>query len=137
MVFKMKKLSYYLLILCMGLALTSCEKEEEEQKQSECCSTDSTCCSDNGDTARMAMKSDGYTEIETIPLEKIDCYFEEWDKTLITTVSGTFEYYDENENWVATIDFGDGTCNQWATKTWDTNTFPDYPTGSEEFSLFE
>ncbi|MGY8988446.1 MAG: hypothetical protein ACKVG7_07795, partial [Flavobacteriales bacterium] len=40
-------------------------------------------------------------------------------------------------NWVASIDFGDGSCDQWATKTWDVNKFPDYPSGSEEFSVFD
>ena len=46
-------------------------------------------------------------------------------------------YYDSDNNWVASIDFGDGTCDQWATKTWDVNMFPDYPSGSEDFSVFD
>lgn len=33
-------------------------------------------------------------------------------------VSGIVEFYKE-DLWVATIDFGDGTCDKWATKTWD------------------
>ena len=36
-----------------------------------------------------------------------------------------------------TIDFGDGTCDEWATKSWDVNIFPDYPSGSEDFSVFD
>ena len=71
------------------------------------------------------------------PMEKIDCYFEEWDKTIMTPVSGLFEYYDQNNTWVASINFGDGSCDQWVTKTWDSNIFPDYPEGIQEFSLFE
>ena len=44
---------------------------------------------------------------------------------------------DGDGNWVASIDFGDGTCDEWATKTWDVNLFPDYPSGSENFSVFD
>ena len=54
----------------------------------------------------------------------------------MTPVSGLFEYYDIDGNWVASIDFGDGTCDQWATKTWDVNVFPDYPSGTNDFSVF-
>tara|TARA_Y100001968_G_scaffold327763_1_gene373488 strand:- start:997 stop:1344 length:348 start_codon:yes stop_codon:yes gene_type:complete len=111
---------------------TACEKEEEKHDDH-----NSECNCDNGTAARMAMQSDGYTEVEVNPVEKTECYFEEWDKTLITPVSGLFEYYDQNGTWVASIDFGDGTCDQWVTKTWDVDIFPDYPEGSEEFSLFE
>ena len=60
-----------------------------------------------------------------------------WDKEIETPVSGLFEYYDGDGNWVASIDFGDGTCDEWATKTWDVNLFPDYPSGSENFSVFD
>lgn len=51
--------------------------------------------------------------------------------------SGIIEYYliDDNNTWVATIDYGDGTCDEWATKTWNVNLFPEYPSGSETFSL--
>ena len=55
----------------------------------------------------------------------------------MTPVSGLFMYYDSNDNWVASIDFGDGTCDEWATKSWDVNIFPDYPSGSEDFSVFD
>ena len=34
------------------------------------------------------------------------------------------------------IDFGDGTCDEWATKTWDVALFPEYPSGSKDFSVF-
>ena len=50
--------------------------------------------------------------------------------------SGIIEYYlIDTDTWVATIDYGDGTCDEWATKTWDVNLFPEYPSGSETFSL--
>ena len=48
-------------------------------------------------------------------------------KKLKLPVSGLFEYYDVDENWVASINFGDGECDEWATKTWDVNLFPNYP----------
>jgi len=41
-------------------------------------------------------------------------------------VSGIIEFY-KDDVWVATIDFGDGTCDEWATKFWDG--------GSKEFSM--
>ena len=137
------------MMLLVGLCFTSCEKDEEGDSHeghnhSECCSTDGDCdedctmsCCDNGMQMRIAMQEDGYTEVEINPIEKTDCYFEEWDKTIMTPVSGLFEYYDQNNTWVASIDFGDGTCDQWVTKTWDSNFFPDYPEGIQEFSLFE
>lgn len=35
-------------------------------------------------------------------------------------VSGVVEFYSiNNDTWLATIDFGDGECDEWATKTWD------------------
>lgn len=43
-------------------------------------------------------------------------------------VSGIIEFYSKKDNsWLATIDFGDGECDEWATKTWDG--------GSKEFSM--
>ena len=124
----MKKLSYLFAALLITFTF-SCEKEEE---------TNNDCCGSNDAMQmRMAMQQDGYTEIEVDPIEKIDCYFEQWDKTIMTPVSGLLEYYDENSIWVASINFGDGTCDQWATKTWDINIFPDSPEGVSEFSLFE
>lgn len=41
-------------------------------------------------------------------------------------VSGVVEFY-EGDKWLATIDFGDGTCDEWATKIWDG--------GSKTFSM--
>jgi len=103
----------------------SCEKDVVE-----------TITSNDGAEARLAYTEKGYTEIEVNPIVKINCYFPDWDKDVMTPVSGLFDYYDTDDNWVASIDFGDGTCDEWATKTWDVNIFSDYPSGSKDFSVF-
>ena len=130
----MKKFSFLFPVLLVSLTLiiTSCEKDDATAE-----SSSESCCTNEGMQMRMAMQEDGYTEVEVSPIEKIDCYFEEWDKTIMTPVSGLFEYYDQNDIWVASINFGDGTCDQWVTKTWDVNIFPENPEGTLEFSLFE
>ena len=138
----MKKRFWVFIVFFIGLVLVfnSCEKEEKNNDETKCehgADCTMSCCADNGTTARLAMKEDGYTEIEVVPIEKIDCYFEQWDKTIMTPVSGLFDYHNQNDTWVASIDFGDGTCDQWVTKTWDVDIFPDYPEGTEEFSLFD
>ncbi|MBT3418637.1 MAG: hypothetical protein HN427_07675 [Flavobacteriales bacterium] len=116
------------IVLCFGLFfMFSCEKE----------STVDGITSNDGSQARKAYTEKGYTEVEVSPIVKSNCYFQEWDKEVLTPVSGLFEYYDSDNNWVASINFGDGSCNQWATKTWDVNMFPDYPSGSEDFSVFD
>ena len=108
------------------LIFTSCEKNIVEN-----------ITSNDGMLERSAYIEKGFSEIEVTPIVKKNCYFEEWDKDVMTPVSGLFEYYDSNDNWVATIDFGDGACDEWATKTWDVTVFPDYPAGTIEFSVFE
>ena len=50
---------------------------------------------------------------------------EDWDKMIMTPVSGTFEYYNQSDEWVATIDYGNGDCDKWAIKTWDVGFFPE------------
>ena len=35
------------------------------------------------------------------------------------------------------INFGDGECDGEITKTWNVNLFPNYPSGSEDFSVFD
>jgi hypothetical protein len=92
--------------------------------------------SNDGVQARLAYTEKGYTEVEVSPIIKITCYFANWGKDVTTPVSGLFEYYDNEDNWVASIDFGDGTCDEWATKTWDVDIFPDYPSGTNRFSVF-
>ena len=127
----MKKLSFLFTALLIVFTF-SCEKDLNN-------SSDKDCSCENNDAMQMriAMQQDGYTEIEVEPIEKIDCYFDEWDKTIMTPVSGLLEYYDQNNIWVASINFGDGTCDKWATKTWDVNIFPESPDGTLIFSLFE
>ena len=121
-----KKIYYYTLFFALVFAFTSCEKVDNN-----------AIVSDDGQQARKAYADKGYTEIEVSPIVKTSCYFAEWDKTIMTPVSGLFEYYDADNNWIASIDFGDGTCDEWATKSWDVNIFPDYPSGSEDFSVFD
>jgi len=63
-------------------------------------------------------KSNKYTKVITSPLIKTeDCNY---------IVEGTIKYF-KGLQWVATVDFGDGTCDEWATKTWQD--------GSKTFSL--
>ena len=124
---KLSKLLVSFFLIGSIFFLFSCEKEAIVD----------TITSNDGVQARLAYTEKGYTEIEVSPIVKTSCYFEQWDKTIMTPVSGLFEYYDENNNWVASIDFGDGTCDEWATKSWDVNIFPDYPSGSEDFSVFD
>tara|TARA_B100000900_G_scaffold416088_2_gene449004 strand:- start:1419 stop:1835 length:417 start_codon:yes stop_codon:yes gene_type:complete len=138
----MKNIIYTLSLLISALVFTSCEKDEEHDHDSDnhsdkVCCTDGVCCSNDGTNMRIAMQDEGYIELEVNPIEKIDCYFEDWNKTILIPVSGLFEYYNQNDVWVATIDFGDGTCDEWVVKTWDTELFPENPEGLLEFSLFE
>ena len=116
------------IVLCFGLFfMFSCEKE----------STVDGITSNDGSQARKAYTGKGYTEVEVSPIVKTNCYFTKWDKDVITPVSGLFEYYNADGNWVASIDFGNGICDEWATKTWDVDIFPDFPSGSNEFSVFD
>ena len=123
-----KTSSLYPIAICFGLLfiISSCEKEEVMFNV----------VSIDAHQMRKAYTDKGYTEVIVDSIVKTSCYFDKWDKTVITPVSGLFEYYDSNNNWIASIDFGDGTCDEWATKTWDINIFPDYPSGSEKFSVF-
>ena len=124
-----KKSSLYPIAICFGLLfiISSCEKEEVEFNV----------VSNDAQQMRKAYTDKGYTEVIVDSIVKTACYFVQWDKTVTTPVFGLLEYYDSNNNWVASIDFGDGTCDEWATKTWDVNMFPDYPSGSEDFFVFD
>jgi hypothetical protein len=130
----MKSSSYILFAftLIASILLVSCDKESDSSDKNNTC----TECSDNSAQVRLAIQNDGYTEIEVNPIQKEE-YFEEWDKSLMTPVYGLFEYYNADGMWVASIDYGDGTCDNQATKSWDTSVFPDNPEGSLEFSIFE
>ena len=124
----MKKNNLLFLLSCLvcSLFFISCEKEDDHTH----------IVSNDGTQARMFYTKEGYTEVEVNPIVKVSCFFADWDKEIMTPVSGLFEYYDIDGNWVASINFGDGTCDQWATKTWDVNVFPDYPSGTNDFSVF-
>ena len=64
--------------------------------------------------------SSNYEKIISSPLIKTDdCDF---------IVAGTIEFW-KNGVWIATMDFGDGNCDDLVTKTWEG--------GSEEFSMLE
>jgi hypothetical protein len=117
---------YYALLFGLVFVFTSCEKVDNN-----------AIVSNDGQQARKAYTDKAYIEIEVRPIVKTSCYFVQWDKTIMTPVSGFFEYYDTDNNWVASIDFGDGTCDQWATKSWDVDVFPDYSSGSKDFSVFD
>ena len=124
--FKLNRWVVSFLLIGSVFFFVSCEKDVVE-----------TITSNDGVQARLAYTEKGYTEIEVNPIVKINCYFPDWDKDVMTPVSGLFEYYDADDNWVASIDFGDGTCDEWATKTWDVDIFPDYPSGTNDFSVFD
>ena len=126
---KLNKCSWFLtsLLISFVFFFVSCEKEAVIENIT----------SNDGVQARLAYTDKGYTEVEVNPIVKINCYFSDWDKDVMTPVSGLFEYYDADDNWVASIDFGDSTCDEWATKTWDVDVFPDYPSGTNDFSVFD
>lgn len=74
----------------------------------------------DGETLEFALdkKTDKYKKVVVEPIVKIEgCEY---------IVSGIVKYY-EGDQWVATVDFGNGTCDEWATKTWDG--------GSKTFSM--
>ena len=120
---------WFVLFLFIGFVFlfVSCEKE----------GTIEAITSNDGVQERLAYTEKGYTEIEVNPIVKINCYFSDWDKDVMTPVSGLFEYDDADDNWVASIDFGDVTCDEWATKTWNVDIFPDYPSGTNNFSVLD
>jgi hypothetical protein len=124
--FKLNRWVVSFLLIGSVFFFVSCEKDVVE-----------TITSNDGVQARLAYTEKGYTEIEVNPIVKITCYFSNWDKDVMTPVSGLFDYYDTDDNWVASIDFGDGTCDEWATKTWNVDIFPDYPSGTNDFSVFD
>ena len=122
----MKKI-FYLTLSSIILLTVACEKSEDIGTE---------IISNDAIELRSELQQDGYIETIVDSIVKQDCYFEKWDKTVLTPVSGLIEFYDSNDNWVASIDFGDGSCDEWATKTWDVTVFPDSPEGEEKFSVF-
>lgn len=119
---------YVLSILCVGLLFTACEKTDI---------IDVEIVSNDAFELRSELQEDGYIETISDSIIKEECYFEEWDKTVLTPVSGLIDFHDENDNWIASIDFGDGECDEWATKTWDINVFTEDTSGTSTFSVFE
>ena len=119
---------YVLSILCVGLLFTACEKTDIQ---------DVEIVSNDALELRSELQEDGYIETISDSIVKEECYFEEWDKTVLTPISGLIGFHDENDNWVASIDFGDGECDEWATKTWDTSIFTEDTSGTSTFSVFE
>ena len=131
--FKLNKWFVSFLLIVSVFFFVSCDKDDYADNDYD----NVPIVSNDGTQARMSYTKEGYTEIEVNPIVKVNCYFADWDKDIMTPVSGLFEYYDIDGNWVASIDFGDGTCDEWATKTWDVNIFPDYPSGTNDFSVFD
>ena len=125
--FKLNRWFGSLLLIGSIIFFISCEKE----------AVIDNIISNDGVQARLAYTDNGYTEVEVNPIVKITCYFSNWDKDVLTPVSGLFYYYDTDDNWVASIDFGDGSCDDWATKTWNVDFFPNYPSGTNDFSVFD
>lgn len=119
---------YVLSILCVGLLFTACEKTDI---------IDVEIVSNDAFELRSELQEDGYIETISDSIVKEECYFEEWDKTVLTPVSGLIDFHDENDNWIASIDFGDGECDEWATKTWDISVFTEDTSGASTFSVFE
>ena len=119
---------YVLSILCVGLLFTACEKNDIIGVET---------VSNDAFELRSELQEDGYIETISDSIVKEECYFAEWDKTVLTPVSGLIDFHDENDNWIASIDFGDGECDEWATKTWDINVFTEDTSGTSTFSVFE
>ena len=119
---------YVLSILCVGLLFTACEKTDIQ---------DVEIVSNDALELRSELQEDGYIETISDSIVKEECYFEEWDKTVLTPISGLIEFHDDNDNWAASINFGDGECDEWATKTWDTSVFTEDTSGTSTFSVFK
>ena len=100
--FKLNRWFGSFLLIGSVLFFISCEKE----------AVIDNITSNDGVQARLAYTDKGYTEVEVNPIVKITCYFSNWDKDVMTPVSGLFDYYDTDDNWVASIDFGDGSCDE-------------------------
>ena len=118
---------FYLTLTSIIILTVSCEKSEDVGTE---------IISNDAIELRSELQDEGYIETIVDSINKQECFFEEWKKTILTPVSGLIEFYDTDSNWVATIDFGSGECDQWATKTWDVTVFPESPKGEEKFSVF-
>ena len=119
---------FYFTVSLFILIIVSCEKSEDFTTE---------IISNDAIELRSELQQDGYIETIVDSIVKQECYFEKWDKTVLTPVSGLLEFYDSNDNWVASIDFGDGSCDEWALKTWDVSIFPENLEGESQFSVFD
>lgn len=117
----------YLTLISIILFTVACEKSKGISTE---------IISNDAIELRSELQDEGYIETIVDAINKQECYFEEWKKTVLTPVSGLIEFYDTDSNWVATIDFGSGDCDQWASKIWDITVFPESPEGEEQFSVF-
>ncbi len=74
----------------------------------------------DGETTEFSLKKGmgdkKYYKVITEPIVKLeDCDY---------IVSGVIDFYSKkDDSWLATIDFGDGTCDEWATKITDEGTY--------------
>ena len=123
----MTKFFYFTVSLFILISI-SCEKSDDFTTE---------IISNDAIELRSELQQDGYIETIVDSIVKQDCYFEKWDKTVLTPVSGLIEFYDSNDNWVASIDFGNGSCDEWATKAWDINVFTENIEGESQFSVFD
>ena len=78
----------------------------------------------DGKTTEFSLKEgegiEWYYKVISEPIVKLeDCDY---------IVSGVIDFYSKkDDSWLATIDFGDATCDEWATKIWNG--------GSKQFSM--
>jgi len=119
---------FYFTVSLFILISVSCEKSEDFTTE---------IISNDAIELRSELQQEGYIETIVDSIVKQECYFDKWDKTVLTPVSGLIEFYDSNDIWVASIDFGDGSCDEWAIKTWDVSIFPENLEGESQFSVFD
>ena len=74
-------------------------------------------------------KKEEYKEVIVEPLVTIDgCDY---------IVSGIIDYYAQDGTYLSRVNYGDGTCDEWATKTWPAGGkgFKKYDAGTKTYSL--
>ena len=98
----------YLTLSFIFILVISCEKYEDIGTE---------IISNDALDFRLELQDKGYTESIVDSINKQECYFEEWKKTVLTPVSGLIEFYDSDSNW-------------------DLLVFPESPEGEQKFSVF-
>ena len=119
--------TFFNLILPSFLLLLSCEKSNIHFDE---------IVSNDAFELRSEIQQMGYIETIADSIHKRNCFFDKWNKTILTPISGLIEFHDAEGNWVASIDFGSGECDQWATKSWNTNIFTEKDSVETKFSVF-